>query len=159
VTMGVICPPAWPRRRVGAENMVVQDQVVVSDRLDCLDVVAHRDRIVTRLGLREDGAQLQSRLHRTINSSSRCSFSPRAPLAARSTSSARNCTRRILPELVFGNSANSRRRIRRNGATRSRMYRKISAARSDDGAWSGRVTTNALGTTPRIGSGVGTTAA
>ena len=49
----------------------------------------------------------------------------RSPAARRSCFRARSSTRRILPEIVFGSSANSSRRTRLNGARCSRRWRKI----------------------------------
>jgi hypothetical protein len=45
-------------------------------------------------------------------SSSKNSCSPRSPAARRSASACRNSMRRIFPEIVLGNEANSIRRIR-----------------------------------------------
>ena len=53
-------------------------------------------------------------------SCSRNSLPPRVPSLARACSVWRSSTRRILPEIVFGRSANSMRRTRLNGANRSR---------------------------------------
>ena len=67
-------------------------------------------------------------------SSSQNSRGPRpAPSARFCRSAPRSSTRRILPEIVFGNSANSSRRTRLNGARCARRWRKIDSAVSRSG--------------------------
>ena len=56
----------------------------------------------------------------SIKSSSQYSPARRAVPCARSISIRRSSTRRILPEMVLGRAANSRRRMRLKGDTRSR---------------------------------------
>ena len=64
---------------------------------------------------------------------------------ARPCSRRRSSTRRILPEMVFGSSANSMRRMRLYGASRRRRNRKISSASSRPGSRPGFRMTNAFG--------------
>ncbi len=91
-------------------------------------------------------------------SSSQNSAGPRPP-PGRPFSRSRSSTRRILPEMVFGRSANSSRLMRLYGASRSLAYARIARAVSASGSWPGARITNALGTASRSGSGEGTTAA
>jgi hypothetical protein len=63
--------------------------------------------------------QSRGELYRPRNSSSRHSIAMTVPTAT-SSSRARSSTRRILPEMVFGSSMNSMRRMRWNGASCSR---------------------------------------
>ena len=92
-------------------------------------------------------------------SSSQNSAGLRSFAARRAASPWRSSTRRILPEIVFGNSANSIRRTRLKGDSRARRCRR-STARSRGPARGRRASaTNAFGTARRIGSGEGTTAA
>ena len=78
--------------------------------IDSAEVRIHRKR-----------ARLAARYER--RSSSQNSVTPRGGSGRRSVSWARSSTRRILPEIVLGRSANSIRRIRLYGATRSRAER------------------------------------
>ena len=71
----------------------------------------------------------------------------------------RSSIRRILPETVFGSSANSRRRMRLYGARTARECAKSTFAVSGPGSQPSASTTYAFGTASRSGSGAGTTAA
>ena len=93
-----------------------------------------------------------------MKSSSQNSVTPRTD-ARGAFSWPRSSTRRILPEIVLGRSANSTRRIRLYGATRSRQNAMIDCASSPDGERPAASSTYALGTASRSGSGDGTTAA
>ena len=61
--------------------------------------------------------------------------------------------------MVFGSSANSSRRIRLYGASRSRAKVEDGAGGVRVGLVPGASATNAFGTASRTGSGLGTTAA
>jgi hypothetical protein len=71
----------------------------------------------------------------------------------------RRSTRRILPEIVLGSSANSIRRMRWYGARLRRTWAKIASAVARSFAHPGAKLMYALGTASRVGSGAGTTAA
>ena len=55
--------PAW-RSTVGAEHVVVGEQVVEAELLDRLRVGAHAAQVGADLGLREDDAELHRRIRR-----------------------------------------------------------------------------------------------
>src|SRR5207247_3392368 len=87
-------------------------------------------------------------------SSSKNSSGEQDPLARSCCSRVRNSIRRIFPEIVFGNSANSRRRIRLYGARVFREWLKMSRATSGEGKYPAAKTTNAFGTVWRLGCGL-----
>src|SRR6185312_1672782 len=68
-------------------------------------------------------------------SSSQNSSEPRWSPCRFAASARRSSTRRIFPEMVFGRSANSRRRTRLNGATAARQCRNMESAVARSGVW------------------------
>src|SRR4029453_3913267 len=70
---------------------------------------------------------------------------PPHPLSLVRVAGARRSPRRILPLIVFGSSANSRRRTRLYGASCSRAYARIDSAVSRVGSWPGAKATYAFG--------------
>src|SRR5260370_5843285 len=92
-------------------------------------------------------------------SSSQNSVTLRAEGSRRAVSWLRSSTRRILPEIVLGRSANSMRRIRLYGATRSHHNAMLALASSGDGSLAAVSKIDAFGTANRAGAGDGTTAA
>src|SRR5579872_2906452 len=99
------------------------------------------------------------RISDSEKSSSQNSLGERVPAARSAASFRRSSTRRILPEMVLGSSANSMRRIRLKGERWARAWARIEAAVARSPFTPGASAIKALGTASRIGSGEGTTAA
>ena len=128
------------------------DGFVVADNINH-DVVARQpDRAQIRRPVAEDDGHLDFPMPALApltavpgNPPPRIRLRPRpAPVARRAASAARSSTRRILPEIVFGSSANSSRRTRLNGARCARRWRKIASAVSRSARWSPASATKAF---------------
>lgn len=92
-------------------------------------------------------------------SSSQYSRSRRTVKSDRAASDCRNSARRIFPEIVFGKSENSSRRIRLNGETRVFTKSNIDFAVAALAEAFDASAMKAFGTDRRMESGLGTTAA